>query len=809
MRKRKEMMQKLTFKALSHEAFGDDRQENLSMKSIKYFRFEKKVRVSEIVIHPVNIRHVPVVTGQPEHVIAETFDERSGEWRELFSLHLPKFDEEHPHRLKTDSGETGLIRLICDKEHRVAPSRGEWYASPDVVPIRIFENVEIFGEEAGPLYLPDYNPPLVKKEISPAAIENVEICVKEHLVSYKSPFMHLVFSLKRPILMKMAFDFTGKGNPDVNILYDKTVWQTNFIGRPNCMIGPRFVNEKYNVNAQGFTGEAEVQKDGILYKNVHCCDLFSLDIKFTVFEKGFRVSIEKTCNADFRAIELDDFDFVLDVDKTISGIQGVPVRHNSRVGIVPLPAVLSCPGIAGLDISNAGKEPCFLQTDSLRFKQISWFSPIVGGKRDSLGFIDFKKGTYRADFTVELGGIAPAFLGKISDPVLDAAFRKGLSAALAFRSDFVGFSNNFLSGNCHNSEYHIAEMAPYFTGAKNGTNVWEMLKFTVECSLKNGPGYGDNRELYLDADPSILIAAARVYQLKPNDAWLNEYWPRIKAVADRILANIDDAGLIKCAALTGNSGSKQWSSNGWDVISFGNYDGYVNALGYRALKNAAALAKIAGDNKSQQLCESAAAGIKNNFQKRFLNPDTGVVSGWVSADGQHHDYFFTHINCMAICFGLIDADTSKSILQKLMARLDEMGIDYFYYGIPVNLCSIQKEDMPAGDDSVRDDGLDTLGIYLNCSLSPIFDFYFVRALDLCGMQDVCDKVCKDLAESFAANTFYGGFGSGTEFFTWQGQPCGYEGPLVGDFPVLAAMALHFRLVDPIDGEWCIGEGKSR
>ena len=36
------MMQKLTFKALSHEAFGDDRQEKLSMKSIKYFRFEKK-----------------------------------------------------------------------------------------------------------------------------------------------------------------------------------------------------------------------------------------------------------------------------------------------------------------------------------------------------------------------------------------------------------------------------------------------------------------------------------------------------------------------------------------------------------------------------------------------------------------------------------------------------------------------------------------------------------------------------------------------------------------------------------------------
>ena len=53
--------------------------------------------------------------------------------------------------------------------------------------------------------------------------------------------------------------------------------------------------------------------------------------------------------------------------------------------------------------------------------------------------------------------------------------------------------------------------------------------------------------------------------------------------------------------------------------------------------------------------------------------------------------------------------------------------------------------------------------------------------------------------------FYGGFGSGTEFFTWQGQPCGYEGPLVGNFPVLAAMAMHYGYLSPIEGEWCIDE----
>ena len=533
-------MQKLTFKTVSHEAFGDDERENLSMKCIRYFRFEKSVTVREIVLHPVNIRHVPVVTGQPKHILIETFDRKTETWKTVCDLTLPLFDEKHPHRIGTNGFRTELIRLICDEEHRVPPSRGEWYASPDVVPIRIFENTEIFGEECSSLFLPPYNPPLTKGKTAPSAIANTEISVKEHLVSYKSRYMHLVFSLKRPILLKMAFDPEGNGKTDVNILYDKTVWQAEFIGRPNCVIGPRFVSATQNLNSMSFTGEVELDGNAVLYKNLHCNDLFSMDLRFSVSETGFTVSVNKTCHTDFTAIESDDFDFVLDCDKTISGIQGVPCRNHSRVGTVSLPAVLCCPGIAGLDLTSSEQSPCVIQVDTIRSSRMSWFSPIVGGERDRYGFIRFHAGTYHASFSVSLGGIRPAFLEKIADPALYRTFWKGLTAALAFRSDFVGFSNNFLSGNCHNSEYHIAEMAPYFTGAKNGLSVRDLLRFTVECSLKNGPGYGDNRELYLDADPSILIAAARLYQLTRDDAWLTKYWKHIRTIADRILNNIEN-----------------------------------------------------------------------------------------------------------------------------------------------------------------------------------------------------------------------------------------------------------------------------
>ena len=297
--------------------------------------------VRKIVLHPVNIRHVPVVTGQPKHILVETFDRKTETWKTVCDLTLPLFDEKHPHRIGTNGFRTELIRLICDEEHRVPPSRGEWYASPDVVPIRIFENTEIFGEECSSLFLPPYNPPLTKGKTAPSAIANTEISVKEHLVSYKSRYMHLVFSLKRPILLKMAFDPEGNGKTDVNILYDKTVWQAEFIGRPNCVIGPRFVSATQNLNSMSFTGEVELDGNAVLYKNLHCNDLFSMDLRFSVSETGFTVSVNKTCHTDFTAIESDDFDFVLDCDKTISGFRACP----GPLWLYPLPC---------------GHIPCFL-----------------------------------------------------------------------------------------------------------------------------------------------------------------------------------------------------------------------------------------------------------------------------------------------------------------------------------------------------------------------------------------------------------------------------------------------------------------
>ena len=66
--------------------------------------------------------------------------------------------------------------------------------------------------------------------------------------------------------------------------------------------------------------------------------------------------------------------------------------------------------------------------------------------------------------------------------------------------------------------------------------------------------------------------------------------------------------------------------------------------------------------------------------------------------------------------------------------------------------------------------------------------------------ETADRICDQLLESFEAGMFDGDR-DGTEFFTHEGIPCGYEGSLVHSYYVLAEIAKHKGWVTPTSPEW--------
>jgi hypothetical protein len=421
---------------------------------------------------------------------------------------------------------------------------------------------------------------------------------------------------------------------------------------------------------------------------------------------------------------------------------------------------------------------------------------IPGGERLPEGDLRLPRGRHEAELRLRVGRLLP---DSAHAEDLPTGLRRYLASGLGFRPEHGGLSNNAYSVNCHVSQVFATDVACAVRPPAVGPDPVELARSTVQLALHNGPGYGDNRELYQDSDPSLLISLAEIHRHRPDRYWLRRVWPHVVPLLERVTAALDERGLLLCRRLTGNAGSRAWSSNAWDVISFGHYDAYSNAQAYRALRGMTAVAREAGEATWSERCRRAADALLAAYQPCFYNPETGLIAGWRSADDQLHDYAFPWINGLAVCYGLVSAEVGRDIMERLEALRMAKGLLSFDLGMAANLLPV-----PHGEHAMqglRADGRDAYGLYINGCLTPCLATWYFRALSVVGLTEAADQVCRDLCAGFAADAFMGGVGSGDEFRTWEGLGTGYEGALVGVPHALLAVLRHLEPATVPDPEW--------
>jgi len=65
---------------------------------------------------------------------------------------------------------------------------------------------------------------------------------------------------------------------------------------------------------------------------------------------------------------------------------------------------------------------------------------------------------------------------------------------------------------------------------------------------------------------------------------------------------------------------------------------------------------------------AAADKLKASYAQELLNPASGLIAGWKSADGQLHDYDFTFPTGLAVSLGLVEGEAARGLMQTLWAR---------------------------------------------------------------------------------------------------------------------------------------------
>lgn len=809
---------------------------------IRYMRFLKPVRIDRLELGLISGtedkpmggsgRWVPDIPTHPAHLIVSVLEKRTCRWRTVKEIDLPanpviggkglsqemttdditrileEAKEKTMHIIALGGLRTDHLRVECDREHAVWPSHGECNGGILNVPFSILNPLQAFGEiESSPNVLPNHTPLLKHRKIDPRAPMGMTVSDRPEMLLYQGERLSVGFSLRRPMLMHLGWDFFGRGHACRNRLVKSLRINRGLFHQdassftlPAGLSGPLLRTLSSDYGAHRWTGEVSVEGNRISYLNLHVFDGLTVDAVFVVEPERLMLELRHRCDRDMPVLEFEAWRLAWDIRTGITGAAAMPTLLPGRNGDVKLPMHWAASGIGSLSCRLVEGDEYYtrMQVESYRSSNTIAGGLYLGTHADLNSCMRIPAGEHRARFELAVTILGPDTVKDTRETPIGVATCWPAPFS-CFRPELAGFSDHSVSVNCHMSQSDVIEVIVFTRKPDAGPDPLELARFTIARALMDGPGYGYFRDFYMDTDPALVIAAGRLHHISPDKAWLRKVEPGLLNAVSRMLATLDEDGLVRSRVLSGNTGSYRWSTNAMDVIGFGHQDAYVNALSYRAFRNSAAmLADIAHPGLAER-CRESAAGILAAYAKTFLNPETGWVAGWKSRDGQLHDYAFTYVNGPAIALGLLEENLARTALVNLEKLREAQGLKSARLGLPLNLLPIDPGDhilaLSAG-------GLvPTFEDYIDGALTGCNNYY-LRALSIYGLKENARSLALESNDAYAWGIFDGGNGSGAEFHSWEGMCNGYEGTM-GNYPFasLYAIAVELGALKPLEPEW--------
>ncbi len=471
-----------------------------------------------------------------------------------------------------------------------------------------------------------------------------------------------------------------------------------------------------------------------------------------------------------------------------------------------LPCVLHLPDMGSLRITG-GAPGAMLDYEARRRLQpgpfvLIEFPPATAGQK-------------HVEYKLEVAAIHPALPGIENNPLYDG-FRRDFLNIFQVNPRGQMLANNASSDPVTFSVFTYAEVARAAPPLADGLTCLDLVRMTLDRYLSGAKGYGQigygpgpgRMDIAgwstpwnsLDVHPSLLIAACLYAESKPDLPWARANFTKLLDIAREMMARDHDGnGLIEYEA-TGNYGDRplreKRPSNWWDTINFGHEDAYANALAYRACRLFADLARKLDHAAAAQEFADKAAKLRAAYAPTFLNPATGVLAGWKSKDGQLHDYWFTFVQGVAICAGLLDDATANAVMDKLLTKIQAVGYTNFSLGLPGNLVPIKKGDYVFHDNPPEvngvprlEDGSDGFQFYENGGATGCWAYYTIKALYQLGRIADARKIFHPMLAAYARGEFqgFGENGKSRDWRDWQGGCHGYEGLLVENYHALLAV----------------------
>ncbi|HYE94869.1 MAG TPA: hypothetical protein VD962_01570, partial [Rubricoccaceae bacterium] len=408
-------------------------------------------------------------------------------------------------------------------------------------------------------------------------------------------------------------------------------------------------------------GETEVTGSTVRYR-LDLDGLVRYTLAWTVEADGLTLHAVRESNVSLRALTSAAWAFGLDSRVSPSHLIG-PLVTEGETGLIAAPAWLDVPGFGSFRIEAEGD--VLLRGDVIRQEDRTRLEIKVGEVPQPEGDYLLPAGRFEATVRFRLDRLRVPLHDDAPESVQKAVKRCALTA-LTYRPDTATLTNNGASMHCPICMDTWAATTTRLGDVLPGFAADELLRTSLERWLQDAPGYASGwlvtkgrrhlaEDEYLMTGTAGLLGLADYLAARGTPEWVRAFHGPIQRQLDRMRArDLDGDGLIESPYRTGVSGTQQWSTCWWDVLSFGWKDAFANALLYPALVRLAALLPVMGAADLATGLDAWADRLRASYTPAFFNPETGWLGGWRSPEGTLHDHAFLFVTGAATTAGLLD-----------------------------------------------------------------------------------------------------------------------------------------------------------
>jgi len=610
-------------------------------------------------------------------------------------------------------------------------------------------------------------------------------------IVFKSAYLKLGFSRKSPRLNYLSWDGLGEGNLSQNFL------------RQDRASEP--ILEAFSQSFQAIAERIRWGPTFITYQNVRMGNDLKYDLTFRIKPQSFSVHVVRRTVRAFHAFDSAPFQLWFDAKSVPVHVLALAIKKGP-VGQCALPAIIHAVDQGSLRVTaNPDMPEAKLQVKG-RVEDVSVTVAFLGpGTETSSGDFLIPAGTQSWGATFDVVTVSP-FAERLRAERNIQMLRKGWLNALAFRPELGGFGLNSMRDINRLGLYMYADIAFFTPELAPGFDALDLVRQSLETFMAGLPTYdgdGNVREYFFaDAIPSLLISTWDYVIGMQDFDWLKKNWPRIR-LWSRQLESMDRDGSGLIASLRpGISGVWSGPALWLDAINFGHQDAYSNALAYRAFKGMSELAEKIGQREEASHFAWRARQIHDAYRSSFWNPETGLISGWRSADGELHDYQFVFINGIAVAYKLLDREDGASVIYRLRQRFEDIHYRRYDLGLPINLLPIARKDYAPNTRGapLEEDGSDSYQNYFNGGATAFFAYWYIQALYEVGERTEADRILSSLLQTFSKGRGglehgISGTGAGGEWRDWNGVPTGMEGYMAESYHFLLSVITGYLQVE--------------